>query len=62
MSKFGFFPGTTIPRKAPAREEYEGKSVCKRCGAKELVWEQTGRGWRLFTIGGTEHVCGKGTR
>lgn len=61
MSQYGYFPGTTIPRKAPARQEFEGKSVCKRCGEKELVWEKDGERWRLFTIGGKAHVCPKAT-
>jgi hypothetical protein len=59
---FGYFPGTNIPRKAPARDEFDGKGVCRHCGQTGLVWEQTGQGWRLFTLGGTQHQCPKGTR
>ncbi len=32
------------------------------CGQTGLVWEQTGYGWRLFTIGGAQHQCPKGAR
>lgn len=59
---FGYFPGTRIPRKAPAREEFDGKGVCRYCGQTGLVWEKTETGWRLHTLGGAQHQCPKGTR
>lgn len=62
---FGYFPGTRIPRKSPARDDFGGKGVCKRCGKAGLVWEMITEDsfdirrthWELQEIGGERHVC-----
>jgi hypothetical protein len=55
QAAYGYFAGTKIPRKAPVRDEFDGKGVCRFCG-------QTGHGWRLFTLGGSQHQCPRGAR
>lgn len=33
--------------------------TCRRCNGRNLHWQQTDRGWRLFESNGKEHCCGK---
>ena len=61
QAPFGYFTGTTIPRKAPPAE-FEGRGQCKRCGTTGLVWELHPEGWRLVDMGGKRHVCAKEAR
>lgn len=30
---------------------------CRYCGKSPLAWQQTERGWRLFTMDGQLHTC-----
>jgi hypothetical protein len=63
QAPYGHYPGTRIPRKSPARDEYEGRGACKRCGTPGLVWEMHERDrWVLVDMGGKRHVCPKGAR
>lgn len=67
---FGYHPGTTIPRKAPPRDDFSGKGVCRYCGQTGLVWEMVSKHtldvrrdhWILCEMGGKRHQCPKGTR
>ena len=31
--------------------------TCNRCGKRDLHWEQTANGWRLFHQSGRQHNC-----
>ena len=35
----------------------EPRTVCKFCKKRELHWEETGSGWRLFNSSGVMHSC-----
>ena len=40
------------------REDPPAPPRCRRCGAKDLVWERENDGrWRLYTLGGKVHEC-----
>lgn len=58
----GFHPGTRIPRKAPARDEFNGRGACKFCGQTGLVWERQGERWALVEVGGKRHECPRGVK
>jgi len=55
--KYGFHPGTKIPRRKPEADHHEGRGTCKLCGVQDLVWEKQGSRWRLVDVGGKPHVC-----
>lgn len=59
---FGYFPGTRIPRKAPPRDEFNGRGVCRYCGQGNLAWEKQGERWVLTELGGKRHECPRGVR
>ena len=33
------------------------KPTCKRCGKPNLIWGETGKGWRLYEGYDKPHVC-----
>lgn len=59
-ARYGFFPGTRIPRKSPPQDHHDKRGVCRYCGEEDLIWEMHGDRWRLVDVGGKRHVCKKG--
>jgi hypothetical protein len=38
-------------------DDYYRRITCKFCGKRDLEWDETPQGWRLFTQKGNLHQC-----